>query len=98
MFSRVWIYQLQLSEWDLVTVEIHCRRFEHPEATYREFCRIYGRDVREWSGYETMRDIRELRMIATNARKSASRSRPADEVHRRIGLLQHSEDGPWSIL
>lgn len=23
---------------------------------------------------------------------------PADEVHRRIGLLQHGEDGPWSIL
>src|SRR6266536_470784 len=62
------------AEWDLVTIEIHCRRFGHPPETYREFCRIYGRDIREWEGFPVLRDLRELRMIATNARKSAPTS------------------------
>jgi thiamine kinase-like enzyme len=86
------------AEWDLITIEIHCRRFRHPEETYQEFCRIYGRDIRQWDGYATMRDIRELRMIATNARKSAPGSRGADEVHRRVAQLRQREESPWSIL
>lgn len=87
------------AEWDLVTVEIHCRRFRHPSETYLEFCRTYGRDVRQWSGYATMRDIRELRMIATNARKSSPTSRGAAEVHLRVAQLQQdNQDAAWSIL
>jgi hypothetical protein len=86
-------------EWDLVTIEIHCRRFQHPAGTYEEFSRIYGMDVRDWDGFTAMRDIRELRMITTNARKSAPGSPAANEVHRRVALL---EDGaqlePWSII
>lgn len=86
------------AEWDLVTIEVHCRRFRHPEETYQEFCRIYGRDVRQWDGYETMRDVRELRMIATNARKSAPGSRSAAEVRCRVAQLQQGKDFPWAIL
>jgi hypothetical protein len=86
------------AEWDLITIEIHCRRFRHSEETYQEFCRNYGRDVRQWDGYETMRDIREIRMIATNARKSAPGSRGADEVRRRVAQLRQGKDSPWSIL
>jgi Ser/Thr protein kinase RdoA (MazF antagonist) len=86
------------AEWDLITIEIHCRRFGHPEETYQEFCRIYGRDIRHWDGYATLRDIRELRMIATNARKSAPGSRGADEVRRRVAQLRQGEESPWSIL
>jgi hypothetical protein len=87
------------AEWDLVTIEIHCRRFQHPLETYLEFCRIYGRDVRRWDGYAVMRDIRELRMVATNARKSAPTSPGAAEVRRRITqLLEEDNEGSWSIL
>jgi hypothetical protein len=68
-------------EWDPVTVEVHCRRFGHPAAEYEQFAAAYGRDIRVWGGYEVMRDVRELRMIATNARKSppgsAAAARPA---------------------
>jgi Ser/Thr protein kinase RdoA (MazF antagonist) len=85
-------------EWDLITVEVHCRRFKYPEETYQEFCRIYGRDVRQWDGYEIMRDIRELRMITTNARKSIEGSRGAEEVRKRVARLRRDEDVPWSIL
>ena len=86
-------------EWDLITIEVHSRRFDHSEDSYRRFCEIYGRDIREWSGYPVLRDLRELRMISTNARKSLPASRGAEEVRRRI--LQLSRDEPearWSIL
>jgi Ser/Thr protein kinase RdoA (MazF antagonist) len=86
-------------EYDLVTIEIHCRRFGHPDRTYADFCRIYGRDIRDWPGYRTLRDIRELRMIATNARKSDPGSPGAAEVHRRIRGLGHERfSSHWQIL
>jgi Ser/Thr protein kinase RdoA (MazF antagonist) len=87
-------------EWDLITIEIHCRRFGYPEDDYREFCRLYGADIREWPGYSVLRDVRELRMIATNARKSPLGSRGASEVRRRVSQLRAgiSPAEPWSIL
>lgn len=85
-------------EWDLVTIEIHCRRFGHPQAEYGAFCERYGQDVREWSGYEVTRNIRELRMIASNARKSAPGTAPAEEVRRRITHLDSGPDLRWHIL
>jgi aminoglycoside phosphotransferase len=85
-------------EWDLTTVEVHCRRFNHPPAEYDEFCRRYGRDIREWSGYEWLRDVRELRMITTNARKSPPGSPAAAEVRRRLDSLRKGEESIWNIL
>jgi Ser/Thr protein kinase RdoA (MazF antagonist) len=87
-------------EWDLTTIEIHCRRFGHPEDGYREFCRLYGAEIREWPGYSVLRDVRELRMITTNARKSPNGSRGASEVRRRVSQLRAgtSPAEPWSIL
>jgi hypothetical protein len=87
------------AEWDLVTIDVHCRRFSYPPAEYEDFCASYGRDVRQWDGYPVLRDIRELRMIATNARKSAPGSPAAAEVKRRISLLRDGEEeSRWFIL
>lgn len=85
-------------EWDLVTIEVHCRRFGHPEQHYAAFCERYGRDIRRWSGYRTLRELRELRMIATNARKSRPGTPQAVEVHRRISALDESHAERWNIL
>ncbi|KOX20229.1 hypothetical protein ADK67_30650 [Saccharothrix sp. NRRL B-16348] len=85
-------------EWDLVTVEVHCRRFGFPEQEYQEFCARYGRDIREWEGFATMRDLRELRMVTTNARKAVNGSPQADEVRRRIAALEAGDEIHWSIL
>jgi len=86
-------------EWDLVTIDVHCRRFSYPSAEYDEFCSVYGRDIRQWDGYQVLRDIRELRMIATNARKSAAGSPAALEVKRRISQLRNGADeSAWFIL
>ncbi|WP_280357048.1 aminoglycoside phosphotransferase family protein [Nocardia otitidiscaviarum] len=85
-------------EWDLVTLEVHCRRFGHPPREYDEFCREYGFDVRDWDGYAWLRRLRELRMITTNARKAAVGSSTVVEVRRRIEALRAGEQIGWSIL
>jgi Ser/Thr protein kinase RdoA (MazF antagonist) len=86
-------------EWDAVTVEVHCRRFGHPAGEYEGFAAAYGRDVRDWGGYELMRDVRELRMITTNARKSPPGSPAAEEVRRRVAALRAGVAGArWNLL
>lgn len=85
-------------EWDLTTIEVHCRRFGHPERHYAAFCEGYGRDVRTWSGYSVLRELRELRMIATNARKSEPGTPQAAEVRKRIAAIRDDPTSTWHIL
>ncbi|WP_063710809.1 phosphotransferase [Actinokineospora enzanensis] len=85
-------------EWDLVTIEVHCRRFSHPPDHYRAFADRYGADIRTWHGYPVLSAVRELRMITSNARKSAAGSAQADEVHRRVRDLHLAPTTPWTIL
>lgn len=83
-------------EWDLVTIEIHSRRFGHSD--YDAFCSAYGRDIREWLDYADLRDLRELRMVTTNARKSAPDTPQAAEVQHRIDSLDDDRNQRWRIL
>lgn len=86
-------------EWDLVTVEIHCRRFGYGPHHYTDFADAYGIDITTWPGYPVLRDIRELRMIATNARKSHHTPGSMAEVRRRIKGIREQEVGMrWNIL
>lgn len=86
-------------EWDLVTIEVHRRRFGYGRTHYGAFAETYGWDVTEWPGYQTLRDIRELRMITTNARKVHHAPASLAEVHRRVaGLGERDEQLRWNIL
>ncbi|MFE3863644.1 phosphotransferase family protein [Streptomyces goshikiensis] len=86
-------------EWDLVTVEVHCRRFGHGSQHYEAFANTYGWDVTRWSGYQTLAAIRELRMITTNARKVSDAPTSLQEVERRVeGLRCHDRALRWNIL
>ncbi|KJY28446.1 aminoglycoside phosphotransferase [Streptomyces sp. NRRL S-495] len=86
-------------ELDLVTVEIHCRRFGYGRSHYQRFADAYGFDVTAWSGYAVLRDLRELRMITTNAKRAAAGSPALAEVRRRVGGLRRGDlDGVWNIL
>ncbi|MFF9340633.1 MULTISPECIES: phosphotransferase [unclassified Streptomyces] len=86
-------------EWDLVTVEVHCRRFGYGERHYEAFAGAYGWDVTRWPGRPTLAAIRELRMITTNARKVHHAPAGLEEVQRRVAGLR-SEDPflRWNIL
>ncbi|WP_434598516.1 phosphotransferase family protein [Streptomyces sp. A5-4] len=86
-------------EWDLVTVEVHCRRFGYGQPHYQEFADSYGYDVTRWPGYATLRDLRELRMITTNARKAMHAPPSLAEVERRVaGLRDEAAQLRWNIL
>lgn len=86
-------------EWDLVTIEVHCRRFRRPANEYTDFAAAYGTDVRQAGGYAALRDLRELRMITTNARKAHRGSPAAREVERRIEQIRARDlGGIWRIL
>ncbi|MFF6772686.1 phosphotransferase family protein [Streptomyces sp. NPDC012637] len=86
-------------EWDLVTVEVHCRRFGYGQAHYGAFANAYGWDVTECPSYPVLRDIRELRMITTNARKVRSAPGSLSEIQRRVaGLRRRDGQLRWNIL
>jgi aminoglycoside phosphotransferase (APT) family kinase protein len=52
-------------EWDLVSTAMKWTSFASISMSeYRAFCRVYGYDVTQWSGYDVLRDVRELRMCS----------------------------------
>ncbi|MEV1011745.1 phosphotransferase [Streptomyces sp. NPDC049881] len=86
-------------EWDLISMEIHCRRFGFPQQHHTAFVRRYGYDITRSPGYRVLREVRELRMITTNARKAADAPGTLAEVTRRIHALHSGhEDLAWNIL
>ncbi|MFG2060301.1 phosphotransferase [Micromonospora sp. NPDC048871] len=88
-------------EWDIATVAVHCRRFDPPgPGAFADFTAAYGWDATSWSQFEELCQLRELQMIATNARKSRPGTEAADEVHHRIaGLVDDgAELRRWHIL
>ena len=86
-------------EWDLATIEIHCRRFGHGRDSYEQFAEEYGFDITAWSGYPVMRELRELRMITTNAAKILHAPATLPEIERRIrGLRADDVQLQWQIL
>ncbi|MEU8331660.1 MULTISPECIES: phosphotransferase [Micromonospora] len=88
-------------EWDLATVAVHCRRFTPPgTAAFSDFSVAYGWDVTSWPGFEAVCELRELQMIATNARKARPGTEAEAEVLHRIGALRRSDQdlAKWHIL
>jgi len=75
-------------EWDLILTALYYERFGwHTEAEYISFTETYGYDVMKWSGYATMRDLRELLMvtwIAQSVRSDEGRL----ELMKRIETLR----------
>jgi len=85
--------------WDVATVAVHCRRFG-TDTDFTNFVTAYRQDPRDWDHFEGLCRLRELQMIATNARKSPPDSPAAAEVRHRIAGLQQGqrELTAWSIL
>ncbi|MFI1226232.1 MULTISPECIES: phosphotransferase family protein [unclassified Streptomyces] len=86
-------------EWDLITVEVHCRRFGYGQQHYQDFADGYGLDITLEPAYKTLAAIRELRMVTTNARKAHHAPGTIAEVERRVaGLRDNATDSRWHIL
>ncbi|GAA1573363.1 hypothetical protein GCM10009789_28590 [Kribbella sancticallisti] len=75
-------------EWDLILTALYFEQFgRHTDAEYAAFAETYGFDVMAWSGYEVMRDLRELLMVAWLA-QSITSERGRSEVVKRVCTLR----------
>jgi hypothetical protein len=85
--------------WDVATVAVHCRRFSN-DREFQAFVDAYGWDPRGWAEFEDLCRLRELQMIATNARKSLPGTPAAAEVLHRVAGLRRGrrELTAWRIL
>ncbi|MFI6995868.1 phosphotransferase family protein [Nonomuraea wenchangensis] len=81
-------------EWDLTSTAVKAFTLAGiTAADYITFVRAYGHDVTSWSGFETLRDIREFRMTCMAAQVAVENSARHDEVVLRLAYLR-GERGP----
>ncbi|RBQ19446.1 aminoglycoside phosphotransferase family protein [Spongiactinospora rosea] len=81
-------------EWDLISTAV--KAFTLAGITvedYRVFAKVYGHDVTGWTGFETLRDIREFRMLCMAAQVAAENPARHEEVILRLACLR-GEHGP----
>jgi hypothetical protein len=94
-----------LGDWDSVSigpreldlvVTYQGTRYGRSEADLEDFGRAYGWDVRTWSGYAALRDIRDLQTLGAPLRLAVDRPEVADELHHRIrGLRAGDHAQQW---
>jgi hypothetical protein len=50
--------------------------------------RVYGFDIMQWTGYPTIRDVREFLMVTWILQKASESERISTEVRKRIAALR----------
>jgi hypothetical protein len=78
-------------EWDLMPTAIAVDRYGLPEESYREFAGSYGFDVREWSGYPVLREVRTLTMTTWIMQNAGESSAAAREFALRVDSLRERD-------
>ena len=84
-------------EWDLVSTAIKHSSFGWITAgQYAEFVDVYGQDVTTWPGFQTLRDIRELRMTCYLAQQAPKDKAIAREAQNRVDSIRGRRGTrPW---
>jgi hypothetical protein len=76
-------------EWDLTLTATYYSSFQwHSEAEYRQFADIYGYDVLELSGFQILREIRELHMLSWIMQNVSDNPRVAAEFRKRVATVR----------
>ncbi|MER5785264.1 aminoglycoside phosphotransferase family protein [Streptomyces mobaraensis] len=76
-------------EWDLkVTTVEHQSLGWQTREQFAAFVSAYGRDLRDWSGYPTLRRVQEFTMTTWLMQNASAGGRPAEEYARRIASLR----------
>ncbi|TQN30278.1 phosphotransferase family enzyme [Haloactinospora alba] len=75
-------------EWDLVVAAVYRDLEWYTASEYAAFVRAYGYDVRDWDGYDTLADIRRLRMTAWLSARTGREPRLTAEAEHRIATLR----------
>lgn len=81
-----------LRELDLVNTHQGGIRFGRSEQELQAFSAAYGCDVREWDGFSTLQEMRDLHTLASYIQLAdAGDERAGDEVRHRIGTLRRGD-------
>lgn len=84
-------------EWDLVSIAVD--HFTFGDICYDDWqtvCAHYGYDVTSWAGYETLRDIRELRKVTFAAQMAVQDpGLQAEADHRLACIMGQRGPRPW---
>lgn len=85
-------------EWDLVSTAVRMTTFGTLDAAgHDDFCAIYGHDVTQWAGFETLRDIREMRTCSYMLKLAETNSEARAEAARRVACLRgRAGSRPWN--
>lgn len=84
-------------EWDLAPVAVGHDRLGLPPEQWEQFVTGYGFDVRGWSGYPVLREIRELGMTTWLAQNIGESEAVAHEVAVRLESLRTGDrDRAWT--
>jgi Ser/Thr protein kinase RdoA (MazF antagonist) len=76
-------------EWDLIQTAIFYDRIGwHTQEEYETFVSVYGYDILQWPGYETLANIREFIMVTWIAQKAIEDKRTATEARKRVDALR----------
>jgi len=78
-------------EWDLVHTYHGQRRFGLSAADVDEFARAYGCDLREWPGFGTLMEIRDMYAIGIHIRNAAGDPFSRQELPRRLDSLTRGD-------
>ncbi|MFG1761045.1 phosphotransferase family protein [Micromonospora echinofusca] len=74
-------------EWDLVPTAHGATRFGRSLNDYRDFVDAYGVDVMAWTGWTTLRRVRELQLVTSTIDTLAGRPEVARELAHRLRSL-----------
>lgn len=76
-------------EWDLIQTALFYDRLGwHTREEYGTFVDVYGYDVMQWEGYETLADLREIAMTSWLSKKAADSEAAAAEARKRIAAIR----------
>ncbi|CAG6396899.1 aminoglycoside phosphotransferase family protein [Streptomyces cocklensis] len=82
-------FSFDYPEWDLmVTATEHDSLSWQTSEQYGDFIGAYGRDLRDWSGFPTLRAIQEFKMTTWLMQNIGESAEIADEYARRIASLR----------
>jgi aminoglycoside phosphotransferase len=87
-------FSYDFPEWDLMVTatEHHSLRWQTPEE-YAAFVGAYGRDLRAWPGFPTLRAVQEFNMTTWLMQNISESPEAAAEYARRISSLRN-DDAP----
>lgn len=79
-------------EWDLVPAAHGPARFGRRPEDYAAFALAYGFDVTRWSGWRTLRQVRELQLVTSVIGAVPGRPGVADQLAWRLRSILNADD------